>query len=475
MIAVRLFVALIVLPAAVHAEIHAVVVAASATWENYRHQADGAHAYKILTEGGVKPENIVTFMVDDIANNPLNPYPGKIFNTPAATMAEAKDVYAAVKDHIDYKGKDVSPQNFLAILQGLPPVNCTDSCTKRTLKSTEEDHLFVYFVDHGGQGVWGFPPLPPDIFFQLLDGVVLIDTLKAAYAKKMWKKFTFYVEACEGSSVFEGWGRYNTGNGPALPTNMSLYTMSAANATSVAWGTFCENNSNVGGKMLGTCLADRFSLAWMSDTEVSPPTTETLQQQFVKVKAATAASPSNPKVGSTVTLDGDQSFTSDPISAFLGAKPSKAWKPTATATHTHSTPLVSSRDMRLSMLEWRLAETKRGSKSFGSLDEVEQAVSRERAIRGHADQIFASVWAHFRDGATLDLTVMSHHPPMDYVCLRAAINAVEGSLGGFNGYSLQYVRVLSELCETEVPTVNIVDAVMRFATPQPFMADAAKE
>ena len=36
---------------AVHGEIRAVLVAGSKGWSNYRHQADIAHAYKLLTEG----------------------------------------------------------------------------------------------------------------------------------------------------------------------------------------------------------------------------------------------------------------------------------------------------------------------------------------------------------------------------------------------------------------------------------------
>ena len=54
----------------------AVLVAGSAGYYNYRHQADIAHAYHILVNNGMDPENIITMMYDDIANNLLNPYPG---------------------------------------------------------------------------------------------------------------------------------------------------------------------------------------------------------------------------------------------------------------------------------------------------------------------------------------------------------------------------------------------------------------
>lgn len=88
---------------------YAVLVAGSSGYQNYRHQSDICHAYHVLTNGGVHPDNIVVMMADDIANNSENPYPGQIFNHP-----DGQDVYAGVQ--IDYRGNDVTPENFLAVL-----------------------------------------------------------------------------------------------------------------------------------------------------------------------------------------------------------------------------------------------------------------------------------------------------------------------------------------------------------------------
>ncbi|GJV57572.1 vacuolar-processing enzyme-like protein [Tanacetum coccineum] len=69
----------------------AVLVAGSNEYYNYRHQADVCHAYQILKRGGLKDENIVVFMYDDIANHEDNPKPGVIINSP-----KGHDVYAGV-------------------------------------------------------------------------------------------------------------------------------------------------------------------------------------------------------------------------------------------------------------------------------------------------------------------------------------------------------------------------------------------
>lgn len=49
------------------------------------------HAYQLLRKGGLKEENMVVFMYDDIAMNELNPRPGIILNSP-----DGPDVYAGV-------------------------------------------------------------------------------------------------------------------------------------------------------------------------------------------------------------------------------------------------------------------------------------------------------------------------------------------------------------------------------------------
>lgn len=54
-------------------------------------QADVCHAYQVLKKGGLKDENIVVFMFDDIAHHRENPRPGTIINHP-----QGGDVYKGV-------------------------------------------------------------------------------------------------------------------------------------------------------------------------------------------------------------------------------------------------------------------------------------------------------------------------------------------------------------------------------------------
>ncbi|KER19316.1 hypothetical protein T265_15580, partial [Opisthorchis viverrini] len=88
-----------------------VLVAGTNTWRNYRHQADVFHAYQIVRKNNVPAENIITFAYDDIANKPRNPFKGKVFHDYLY-----EDIYQGVE--IDYRGKDVTRDNFVKVLKG---------------------------------------------------------------------------------------------------------------------------------------------------------------------------------------------------------------------------------------------------------------------------------------------------------------------------------------------------------------------
>ncbi|MFH4983902.1 hypothetical protein AB6A40_010611, partial [Gnathostoma spinigerum] len=116
------------------------LAAGSKGFDDYRHQADVCHAYHVLIDHGIPAENIITMMVDDIAYNRRNRYRGKIFND-----YRRKDVYSGVK--IDYRGADVTPANFLAVLSGQK--SAVKGGNGRVIESTKDDNIFVYFCDHG--------------------------------------------------------------------------------------------------------------------------------------------------------------------------------------------------------------------------------------------------------------------------------------------------------------------------------------
>ncbi|KAK9232789.1 hypothetical protein WN943_023037 [Citrus x changshan-huyou] len=118
-----------------------VLVAGSNYYENYRHQADVCHAYQILKNGGLKDENIIVFMYDDIAFNVQNPRPGIIINKPTALTGGS--------------GKVVN--------------------------SGPNDYIFIYYADHGSAGMVAMPT-GDDLYAK-----DLIEVLKKKHEAKSYK------------------------------------------------------------------------------------------------------------------------------------------------------------------------------------------------------------------------------------------------------------------------------------------------
>ncbi|VDN30907.1 unnamed protein product [Gongylonema pulchrum] len=156
-------------------------------------------------------------MYDDIAHNPMNPYPGKIFNVPGG-----ENVYADIE--IDYSGIHVTPENFLAILTGNKSAVVGGS--GRVIESTYHDRIFAYFTDHGGVGI--------------LTVKDLNNALKRMHKLKKVGKLVFYMEACE------------------------IYAVTAANTHESSWGCYCDNAMQL------PCLGDCFSVNWIVDSEKVP-------------------------------------------------------------------------------------------------------------------------------------------------------------------------------------------------------------
>lgn len=182
-------------------------------------------------------------MVDDIASDPSNPFPGKIFNVATDKGNPGVDVYAKVQKN--YVGMEqVTPENFLAVITG--NASATSPPGLPVLQSTADDRVFIFFTDHGGSGLIAFPG-------EYLYATDLIAALKQMHDTKMYKKLVFYIEACEAGSMFDG----------LLDPSWNIYATTASNPAESSWGTFCPPEDTVDGVEINSCLGDLYSVNWM--------------------------------------------------------------------------------------------------------------------------------------------------------------------------------------------------------------------
>ncbi|XP_054165424.1 legumain-like [Oppia nitens] len=259
--------------------IWAVLVAGSNGWFNYRHQADICHAYQVLHEHGVNDSNIIVMMYDDIAHNEENPTKGVIINKP-----NGRDVYKGVPK--DYIGKEVTPKMLLKVLEGDQSLHQKG---KKVVKSGPNDHIFLYFADHGAPGLIAFPS--DELYAKDLNKV-----LKSMANKKKFNKMVIYIEACESGSMFAG----------LLPTNINIFATTAANSSESSYACYYDDQRE-------TYLGDVYSVNWIEDSDAQHSLIgESLQQQFKRVLRETNTS--------HVTEFGDISIGKLPLSQFQGSK-----------------------------------------------------------------------------------------------------------------------------------------------------------
>lgn len=268
----------------------AVLVAGSNGFWNYRHQSDVFHAYNVLIKNGLNPDNIIIFAYDDIANNSENPFKGKIFNKPDP-KGPGVDVYENVK--IDYKGEDVTPKNFLNVIQGKKN-ELKEIGSGRVLESKQTDNVFIYFSDHGATGLIAFPS--EELYADQLN-----TALKNMHSSKMYNKLVFYLEACESGSMFD----------KLLVNNTDVYATTAATPSQSSWATYCSPDDVVNQTSIGTCLGDEYSVNWIENAEeFEKNSEETLAEQFEVIKTKTTHSQAQQY--------GDKSYLNESIGNYEG-------------------------------------------------------------------------------------------------------------------------------------------------------------
>jgi len=392
----------------------AVIVAGSNGFWNYRHQADACHSYQIMKKNGIPESQIIMMSYDDVANDGENPFPGKLFNKP-----DGEDVYAGC--NIDYRGADVTPENFLNILKG--NAAAVKGGNGKVLRSNENSRVFINFADHGAPGLIAFPS-------EYLYANDLNSTITYMNENKMYREMVLYIEACESGSMFEG----------ILADNINVYAVTAANAEESSWGTYCYPDDTVNGVHINSCLGDLFSVNWMEDADKTDPTSESLDSQFEKVKTLTAQS--------HVMRYGDLEFKSEPVGNFYGtsdlpASPSSeaffnkvfskarqlAAEPVDERKHMTAT---SSRDIKLHHLYATVA-TKKSHKA--QLDLSYEVTSRMRV-----DHVFESFKP---EGLQAGEKVL----PRNFDCLKTLMNTYDKTCGKMDDYSLQYVKYFVQACE----------------------------
>eukprot|EP01029_Cantina_marsupialis_P027943 TRINITY_DN774210_c0_g1_i1.p1 TRINITY_DN774210_c0_g1~~TRINITY_DN774210_c0_g1_i1.p1 ORF type:complete len:296 (+),score=70.76 TRINITY_DN774210_c0_g1_i1:226-1113(+) len=259
---------------------------------NYPYQADCFHAYTTIgDECNFNHDNIILMNVDDVAFSPHNKhFTGEIFNEPGQYAVNVRPSTSA----IDYRGRSVTPDNFLKVLEGMPM--SVYGSSNRTLTSGPDDDVFIYINGFGGSGV-----LKVGLTTQYLYADQLMTTLKMMHVNKMYRRMVIMLESTDAASMF------NT-----LPDDMGILAIAATRSTQVE-DCYCGKDIRVRGyEQVSNCLAHKFTSSWFERIDGIGLTSWTIKEMFEYVKGNTSSQ--------TATLFGDMTIAEAKMNEFFLVK-----------------------------------------------------------------------------------------------------------------------------------------------------------
>ncbi|KAH7297403.1 hypothetical protein KP509_26G068100 [Ceratopteris richardii] len=382
-------------------------------------------------------------MYDDIADNEFNPRPGQIINNPGGV-----DVYAGVPK--DYTGSNVTVGNFFAALLG--DKDMLTGGSGKVVDSGPNDHIFIFYSDHGGPGVLGMPTNPS------LYANDFIDALQLKHDTGGYKEMVIYIEACESGSIFEG----------LLPDNLNIYVTTAANAVESSWGTYCPGMDPSPPSEYFTCIGDLYSVSWMEDSETHNLEEETLKDQYSIIKQRTSNHETYVS-GSHVMQYGDIDISAEFANQYLGNNDANRNNSLHDQSTLSNVPLhlpsilqyittggktkgVHQRDADLLFLWHKYSSRSEGTKEKF---EAQEELLTELSYRMHLDKSVSLIGkALFGDGigdSALTAVRPSGTPLVDdWSCLKTLVRTFESHCGSLTDYGMRHMRAFANICNAGV-------------------------
>lgn len=171
-----------------HTNNWAVLVCTSRFWFNYRHMANTLSLYRTVKRLGIPDERIILMLADDMACNARNKYPAQVFNNENHKLNLYGD-----NVEVDYRGYEVTVENFLRVLTGRHEAAVPRS---KRLLSDEGSHILLYMTGHGGDEFLKFQDS------EELQSHDLADAVKQMKEKRRFKELLIMVDTCQASTLF---------------------------------------------------------------------------------------------------------------------------------------------------------------------------------------------------------------------------------------------------------------------------------
>ncbi|KZT66084.1 hypothetical protein DAEQUDRAFT_485395 [Daedalea quercina L-15889] len=171
-----------------HTNNWAVLVCSSRYWFNYRHMANALGMYRTVKRLGIPDSNIILMLADDAACNPRNKFPGCVYANPGRHL----DLYGD-NIEVDYRGYEVTVENFLRVLTGRMDNSVPRS---KRLLTDDRSNIFVYMTGHGGNEFLKFQDNEEISAFDIADA------FEQMWQKKRYNEIFFMIDTCQANTMF---------------------------------------------------------------------------------------------------------------------------------------------------------------------------------------------------------------------------------------------------------------------------------
>ncbi|KAJ1557998.1 glycosylphosphatidylinositol anchor biosynthesis [Nowakowskiella sp. JEL0078] len=128
-------------------------------------------------------------LADDVACNPRNHFPATVYNNAGRYL----ELYGKNVE-VDYRGYEVTVENFIRLLTGRVDNNVPRS---KRLLTDDRSNILVYMTGHGGDEFLKFQD------FEEMSSYDLGDAFAQMWEKKRYHEILFMIDTCQASSMYK--------------------------------------------------------------------------------------------------------------------------------------------------------------------------------------------------------------------------------------------------------------------------------
>ncbi|KAJ6910121.1 vacuolar-processing enzyme-like [Populus alba x Populus x berolinensis] len=245
-----------------------------------------------------------------------------------------------------------------------------------------------------------------------------------------------------------------------LPSNWSIYAITAANGEESSYGIYCPGYYPAPPPEFLTCLGDVFSISWMEDSDLHDMSQETLQQQYEVVRRRTGYDYEDM---SHVMQYGNMELSKELLSSYVGTNAANDNYATNNNIEEYPSMIPRVFDQREATLLHFWHKYQEAPDGSDKKVEAHRDLLRLHSHIRHVDRSLNHI-ASTLFGDENAANAMKHVRPSgqplvdDWDCLKGLVEAYEKQCGGLSWYGKKYTRVIANMCNAGINVEQMIGA-----------------